>query len=94
MSELPLQVLGLVMVGFSGHSIFPTLRNDMKDKTQYPKMVGVVYVCSTAVHPEPYTLHPYPNPKLESRNPIYLTQTPNPEPRTPDPEPRTPNPEP
>ena len=69
------------MVGFSGHSIFPTLRNDMKDKTQYPKMVGVVYACSTAVHPEPYTLDPNPEPK--TRNMQHDTLNPNPEPLTP-----------
>ena len=25
-----MQNLGLVMVGFAGHAVFPTLRNDMK----------------------------------------------------------------
>ena len=25
-----MQMLGLVMVGFAGHAVFPTLRNDMK----------------------------------------------------------------
>lgn len=44
------QVLGLIMVGFSGHALFPTLRNDMTDKNEYPKMVGVVYFVVTTVY--------------------------------------------
>jgi len=48
-STLP-QVLGLIMVGFSGHALFPTLRNDMAKKEQYPKMVGVVYLVVTSVY--------------------------------------------
>ena len=43
-SEHTPQVLGLVMVGYAGHAVFPTLRNDMKDKRGYDQMVDVCYL--------------------------------------------------
>ena len=39
-----LEMVGLVMVGFAGHAVFPTLRNDMQDKAQYAKMVRQAYL--------------------------------------------------
>eukprot|EP00281_Chroomonas_sp_CCMP1168_P028851 CAMPEP_0206244964 /NCGR_PEP_ID=MMETSP0047_2-20121206/18445_1 /ASSEMBLY_ACC=CAM_ASM_000192 /TAXON_ID=195065 /ORGANISM="Chroomonas mesostigmatica_cf, Strain CCMP1168" /LENGTH=561 /DNA_ID=CAMNT_0053670233 /DNA_START=129 /DNA_END=1814 /DNA_ORIENTATION=+ len=41
--DLPI-VIGLVMVGFAGHAVFPTIRTDMKDKREYNRMVDVTYV--------------------------------------------------
>ena len=38
------------MVGFSGHAVFPTLRNDMQDKSQYGKMVNVTYAISCSAY--------------------------------------------
>uniref|UniRef100_A0A7S4PPD0 Amino acid transporter transmembrane domain-containing protein n=1 Tax=Guillardia theta TaxID=55529 RepID=A0A7S4PPD0_GUITH len=44
------KVIGLIMVGFAGHAVFPTLRNDMIDKKQYTKMVDVSYVAVTVTY--------------------------------------------
>jgi len=41
-SDLPI-VIGLVMVGFAGHAVFPTIRNDMMNKAHYNSMVDVTY---------------------------------------------------
>jgi len=45
-----LQMLGLVMVGFSGHAVFPTLRNDMANKEDYPQMVNVTYAVTSVAY--------------------------------------------
>jgi len=45
-----LEMLGLILVGFSGHAVFPTLRNDMQDKSQYGKMVNVTYAISCSAY--------------------------------------------
>mmetsp|Transcript_17265 Transcript_17265/g.42168 ORF Transcript_17265/g.42168 Transcript_17265/m.42168 type:complete len:294 (+) Transcript_17265:40-921(+) len=41
-------LIGIVMVGFAGHAVFPTLRNDMRDKKDYNRMVDITYalVCT------------------------------------------------
>ena len=49
MCGILLQVLGLIMVGFSGHALFPTLRNDMTNKNEY-----------STLNPQPWTPHPKP----------------------------------
>lgn len=36
--------MGLVMVGFAGHAVFPTIKNDMAEKKHYNVMVDVTYV--------------------------------------------------
>jgi len=43
LGDLPI-VIGLVMVGFAGHAVFPTIKNDMEQKGQYKRMVDVTYV--------------------------------------------------
>eukprot|EP00277_Geminigera_cryophila_P012763 CAMPEP_0179438856 /NCGR_PEP_ID=MMETSP0799-20121207/22533_1 /TAXON_ID=46947 /ORGANISM="Geminigera cryophila, Strain CCMP2564" /LENGTH=539 /DNA_ID=CAMNT_0021220779 /DNA_START=56 /DNA_END=1675 /DNA_ORIENTATION=+ len=45
-----LQMLGLIMVGFSGHAVFPTLRNDMVNKEDYPQMVNVTYAVTSVAY--------------------------------------------
>ena len=45
-----LQILGLVMVGYSGHAVFPTLRNDMVDKSAYPRMVNATYAITCSAY--------------------------------------------
>lgn len=45
-----LEMAGLVMVGFAGHAVFPTLRNDMVDKTQYSRMVEVTYCIACSAY--------------------------------------------
>jgi len=45
-----LPALGLIMVGFSGHAVFPTLRNDMVDKGAYPRMVNTTYAITCSAY--------------------------------------------
>jgi vesicular inhibitory amino acid transporter len=37
-------VLGLFMVGFSGHAIMPTIRNGMANKRDYDTMIDCTYI--------------------------------------------------
>ncbi|KAI8138353.1 transmembrane amino acid transporter protein-domain-containing protein [Fennellomyces sp. T-0311] len=41
--NLPL-AFGLVMAGFSGHAVFPSIYRDMEDPKQYERMVDIAYV--------------------------------------------------
>lgn len=43
LDDIPI-VLGLVMVGFAGHAVFPTIKNDMAEKKHYNSMVDVTYI--------------------------------------------------
>jgi len=43
-------VVGLGMVGFVGHAVFPTIRNDMADKRDYPKVINVAYVIASILY--------------------------------------------
>jgi len=43
LDDIPI-VLGLVMVGFAGHAVFPTIKNDMAEKKHYDSMVDVTYI--------------------------------------------------
>jgi vesicular inhibitory amino acid transporter len=42
--------LGLVMSGFSGHSVFPSIYRDMIQPKQYPSMVSVSYIITTTIY--------------------------------------------
>ncbi|CAG8768763.1 45411_t:CDS:2 [Gigaspora margarita] len=41
---------GLIMAGFTGHAVFPTVYRDMKRPDQYPKMVNITYELTTVVY--------------------------------------------
>ncbi|CAG8515426.1 14743_t:CDS:2 [Funneliformis mosseae] len=41
---------GLIMAGFTGHAVFPSVYRDMKNPKQYPKMVNYTYVLTTIVY--------------------------------------------
>ena len=43
MYNFPL-AFGLVMAGFSGHAVFPSIYRDMEDPKQYERMVDIAYV--------------------------------------------------
>lgn len=42
--------LGLVMSGFSGHSVFPSIYRDMIQPKQYPSMVNISYMITTTIY--------------------------------------------
>ncbi|KAI8067685.1 transmembrane amino acid transporter protein-domain-containing protein [Gilbertella persicaria] len=41
---------GLIMAGFAGHAVFPTVYRDMENPKQYHKMVNWTYVATTFVY--------------------------------------------
>lgn len=41
---------GLIMAGFAGHSIFPTLYRDMENPKQYTSVVNWCYVATAIVY--------------------------------------------
>jgi len=43
-------VIGLAMVGLSGHAVFPTLRNDMVDRRLYPYVLDISYVVILVIY--------------------------------------------
>lgn len=40
--RLPLSI-GLIMVGYAGHAVFPSIYYSMEDKTKYSKMLDITY---------------------------------------------------
>ncbi|CAB5091919.1 unnamed protein product [Rhizophagus irregularis] len=48
-ASLPMS-FGLIMAGFTGHAVFPTVYRDMQDPRQYPKMVNITYAVTTVVY--------------------------------------------
>jgi len=42
--------IGLQMVGFAGHAVFPSIYDSLEDKKSYPKIINVVYVFCTAIY--------------------------------------------
>ena len=48
-SSFPL-AFGLIMSGFCGHSVFPSVYKDMKEPQEYPKMVHVSYFITTLIY--------------------------------------------
>ncbi|DBA00817.1 TPA: hypothetical protein N0F65_004722 [Lagenidium giganteum] len=47
--RIPLSI-GLTMVAFGGHSVFPSICSSMADKSQYPRMLDVSYVIVVLVY--------------------------------------------
>jgi vesicular inhibitory amino acid transporter len=41
---------GLIMAGFAGHAVFPTVYRDMENPKLYNKMVNWTYVATTFVY--------------------------------------------
>ncbi|KAI9144894.1 transmembrane amino acid transporter protein-domain-containing protein [Paraphysoderma sedebokerense] len=41
---------GLLMAGYAGHSIFPSICTDMQDRSQYPRLVNVTYVITCIIY--------------------------------------------
>lgn len=41
---------GLIMAGFAGHAVFPTIYRDMKAPRQYKQMVNFTYVVTALVY--------------------------------------------
>ncbi|GBB94546.1 hypothetical protein RclHR1_02380005 [Rhizophagus clarus] len=41
---------GLIMAGFTGHAVFPSVYRDMKNPKQYPKMVNYTYLLTAAIY--------------------------------------------
>lgn len=41
---------GLIMAGFAGHAVFPTVYRDMENPKDYHKMVNWTYVATTIVY--------------------------------------------
>lgn len=41
---------GLIMAGFSGHAVFPTIYRDMKTPGDYKKMVNYTYIITAVVY--------------------------------------------
>ncbi|RIA84470.1 transmembrane amino acid transporter protein [Glomus cerebriforme] len=48
-SSLPMS-FGLIMAGFTGHAVFPTVYRDMQNPKQYPRMVNITYAVTTVVY--------------------------------------------
>lgn len=49
MSLFPLS-LGLIMSGFAGHAVFPSIYRDMENPSEYNKMVNVTYGITTVIY--------------------------------------------
>lgn len=41
---------GLIMAGFAGHAVFPTIYRDMKSPKQFNKMVNYTYIVTASVY--------------------------------------------
>lgn len=41
---------GLIMAGFAGHAVFPTIYRDMKSPKEYKKMVNYTYIVTAFVY--------------------------------------------
>lgn len=41
---------GLIMAGFAGHAVFPTIYRDMKAPAEYKKMVNYTYIVTAIVY--------------------------------------------
>ncbi|CAB4416747.1 unnamed protein product [Rhizophagus irregularis] len=41
---------GLIMAGFTGHAVFPSVYRDMQNPKQYPKMVNYTYMLTTVIY--------------------------------------------
>lgn len=41
---------GLIMAGFAGHAVFPTIYRDMKNPKQYKQMVNYTYIVTASVY--------------------------------------------
>lgn len=41
---------GLIMAGFAGHAVFPTIYRDMKSPKQFKKMVNYTYIVTASVY--------------------------------------------
>lgn len=41
---------GLIMAGFAGHAVFPTIYRDMKSPKQFNKMVNYTYIVTAIVY--------------------------------------------
>lgn len=41
---------GLVMAGFSGHAVMPSILRDMQDPKQYDRMVDIAYAVTAAAY--------------------------------------------
>lgn len=41
---------GLIMAGFAGHAVFPTVHRDMENPKRYESMVNLTYLTTTAVY--------------------------------------------
>ncbi|CAI2170480.1 2714_t:CDS:2 [Funneliformis geosporum] len=48
-ASLPMS-FGLIMAGFTGHAVFPTVYKDMRNPRQYPRMVNITYTTTTVVY--------------------------------------------
>ncbi|OBZ88152.1 Vacuolar amino acid transporter 1 [Choanephora cucurbitarum] len=48
-SNVPLS-FGLIMAGFAGHAVFPTIYRDMKHPEEYKKMVNFTYIVTATVY--------------------------------------------
>ncbi|KAI7906777.1 transmembrane amino acid transporter protein-domain-containing protein [Cokeromyces recurvatus] len=49
LSQLPLS-FGLIMSGFAGHAVFPSIYRDMKNPKQYNKLVDITYQITAAIY--------------------------------------------
>lgn len=49
MDRIPL-ALGLVMVGFAGHAVFPSIYMSMKRRDQYPEVLNITYMVTCTVY--------------------------------------------
>jgi vesicular inhibitory amino acid transporter len=47
--DVPLS-FGLIMAGFAGHAVFPTIYHDMEDPKEYKRMVNSTYLTVAAVY--------------------------------------------
>ncbi|KAG9304121.1 hypothetical protein G9A89_001623 [Geosiphon pyriformis] len=48
-TTLPMS-FGLIMAGFTGHAVFPTVYRDMDNPKEYPRMVNLTYAMTTTVY--------------------------------------------
>ncbi|CAG8446973.1 5594_t:CDS:2 [Ambispora gerdemannii] len=48
-ATLPMS-FGLIMAGFTGHAVFPTVYRDMENPKEYPRMVNLTYAMTTIVY--------------------------------------------
>lgn len=48
-THIPL-AFGLIMAGFSGHAVFPSIYRDMENPKQYNRMVDIAYVVTVGAY--------------------------------------------